>query len=171
MKKDNKKALYESIMMAVAKEVKKALNEGEVKMPLAGKLNNIDCCIHPAQRSNTYYAGGFFREMRLVATSYKYTDNYKTLELFGKLIFTPKNKETGEIMETKEYSGKFTITQENLIYKIYPEYYIANQGWCHFTHFSVDNLSINEINNSRLNYPSFWVKKEIIELMKNIRSV
>jgi len=27
MKKDNKKALYESIMTAVAKEVKKALNE------------------------------------------------------------------------------------------------------------------------------------------------
>ena len=31
MKKDNKKALYESIMMAVAKEVKKALNEDEIK--------------------------------------------------------------------------------------------------------------------------------------------
>ena len=29
MKRDNKKALYESIMTAVAKEVKKALNEGE----------------------------------------------------------------------------------------------------------------------------------------------
>ncbi len=29
MKKDNKKALYESIMQTVAKEVKKALNEGE----------------------------------------------------------------------------------------------------------------------------------------------
>ena len=29
MKKDNKKALYESIMSSVAKEVKKALNEGE----------------------------------------------------------------------------------------------------------------------------------------------
>ena len=28
MKKDNKKALYESIMTSVAKEVKKALNEG-----------------------------------------------------------------------------------------------------------------------------------------------
>ena len=34
MRKDNKKALYESIMTAVAKEVKKALNEGE--------LNNHD---------------------------------------------------------------------------------------------------------------------------------
>ena len=31
MKRDNKKALYESIMMAVAKEVKKALNEDEIK--------------------------------------------------------------------------------------------------------------------------------------------
>jgi len=29
MKKDNKKALYESIMTSVAKEVKKALNENE----------------------------------------------------------------------------------------------------------------------------------------------
>ena len=29
MKKDNKQALYESIMTSVAKEVKKALNEGE----------------------------------------------------------------------------------------------------------------------------------------------
>jgi len=28
MKSDNKKALYESIMSSVAKEVKKALNEG-----------------------------------------------------------------------------------------------------------------------------------------------
>lgn len=126
MKKDNKKALYESIMMAVAKEVKKALNEGELKRSLTGKLNNIDCYIHPAQRSNTYYAGGFFREMHLVATSYKYTDNYKILELFGKLIFTPKNRETGEIEETKEYSGKFTITCKDFNYKIIPEYYIDN---------------------------------------------
>ena len=31
MKKDNKKALYESIMISVAKEVKKVLNEGEVQ--------------------------------------------------------------------------------------------------------------------------------------------
>lgn len=29
MKKDNKKALYESIMASVAKEVKKALNESD----------------------------------------------------------------------------------------------------------------------------------------------
>lgn len=34
MKRDNKKALYESIMTSVAKEVKKVLNEGE--------LNNHD---------------------------------------------------------------------------------------------------------------------------------
>ena len=33
MKKDNKKALYESIMTAVAKEVKKVLNEGEIHEP------------------------------------------------------------------------------------------------------------------------------------------
>jgi hypothetical protein len=33
MKKDNKKALYESIMVSVAKEVKKALNEGEIHEP------------------------------------------------------------------------------------------------------------------------------------------
>jgi len=30
IKKDNKKALYESIMISVAKEVKKVLNEGEI---------------------------------------------------------------------------------------------------------------------------------------------
>lgn len=33
MKKDNKKALYESIMTSVAKEVKKVLNEGEIHEP------------------------------------------------------------------------------------------------------------------------------------------
>lgn len=29
---------------------------------------------------------------------------------------------------------------------------------------------MNEINYSRSNYPSFWVNKEIIELMKKVRS-
>ena len=33
MKRDNKKALYESIMTSVAKEVKKVLNEGEIHEP------------------------------------------------------------------------------------------------------------------------------------------
>ena len=39
MKKDNKKALYESIMTSVAKEVKKVLNEDEIQQtkPLSFK--------------------------------------------------------------------------------------------------------------------------------------
>lgn len=41
MKRNNKKALYESIMMAVAKEVKKALNEkAELVLPLVNDDNN-----------------------------------------------------------------------------------------------------------------------------------
>ena len=48
MRKDNKKALYESIMTSVAKEVKKVLNEGEFydnnivieQRPIFKKYNN-----------------------------------------------------------------------------------------------------------------------------------
>ena len=48
MKKDNKKALYESIMTSVAREVKKTLNEGE--------LNNRDFKIHilPYERAKGF---------------------------------------------------------------------------------------------------------------------
>ena len=51
MKKDNKKTLYESIMASVAKEVKKVLNEGQVREPksleqilieLVQKYDNIE---------------------------------------------------------------------------------------------------------------------------------
>lgn len=41
MRKDNKKALYESIMTAVAKEVKKALNEGELSGDNPRLINEI----------------------------------------------------------------------------------------------------------------------------------
>jgi len=41
MKRDNKKALYESIMTAVAKEVKKALNEGELSGDNPRLINEI----------------------------------------------------------------------------------------------------------------------------------
>ena len=41
MKKDNKKALYESIMTSVAKEVKKALNENNVSISNYNGLENF----------------------------------------------------------------------------------------------------------------------------------
>ena len=41
MKRDNKKALYESIMTAVAKEVKKALNEDELSSDNPRLINEI----------------------------------------------------------------------------------------------------------------------------------
>ncbi len=41
MKKDNKQALYESIMTSVAREVKKALNEGEVKRMPTENINRF----------------------------------------------------------------------------------------------------------------------------------
>jgi len=41
MKQDNKK-LYESIMASVAKEVKKALNEGEMNNETNGILSNYE---------------------------------------------------------------------------------------------------------------------------------
>ena len=42
MKRDNKKALYESIMNAVAKEVKKVLNEGELSGDNYRLINEIE---------------------------------------------------------------------------------------------------------------------------------
>ena len=42
MKRDNKKALYESIMNAVAKEVKKVLNEGELSGDNSRLINEIE---------------------------------------------------------------------------------------------------------------------------------
>ena len=42
MKRDNKKALYESIMTAVAKEVKKVLNEGELSGDNSRLINEIE---------------------------------------------------------------------------------------------------------------------------------
>ena len=42
MKRDNKKALYESIMNAVAKEVKKVLNEGELFGDNSRLINEIE---------------------------------------------------------------------------------------------------------------------------------
>ena len=41
MKKDNKKALYESIMTSVAKEVKKVLNEGEELADKQARLKDL----------------------------------------------------------------------------------------------------------------------------------
>lgn len=41
MKKNNKKALYENLMTAVAKQVKKALNEGTTESDLIDRWENI----------------------------------------------------------------------------------------------------------------------------------
>ena len=41
MKKDNKKALYESIMTSVAREVKKALSEGEIYGPFGKTCSTV----------------------------------------------------------------------------------------------------------------------------------
>ena len=54
MKKDNKKALYESIMMAVAKEVKKALNEDEIKQD-EHQFKNIISSIEEIDISGKWY--------------------------------------------------------------------------------------------------------------------
>ena len=55
MKKNNKKALYENLMTAVAKQVKKALNEGTTDSDLIDRWENIKDIIGAEEMCNAVF--------------------------------------------------------------------------------------------------------------------
>lgn len=55
MKRNNKKALYESIMTVVAKQVKKALNEGTTDSTLIDRWENIKDVIGAEEMCNALF--------------------------------------------------------------------------------------------------------------------
>jgi hypothetical protein len=85
MKSDNKKALYESIMSSVAKEVKKALNENKEDYSIA---RNIYDMITKDDSDNSMYLEVVLR----------HGSSWSTRILFSKNVYGQKNKDSAEIL-------------------------------------------------------------------------
>ena len=131
MKKDNKKALYESIMMAVAKEVKKALNEDttenedsdnifiDLNLP-SGTLwckYNLDVNQKQLSKPEDWY-GGY----------------YAWGEIDNKNNYTQNNYKFGDLNHLTKYNKKDKLTKllpdDDVAYQTNREWHIPTKEQC-----------------------------------------
>ena len=138
MKKDNKKALYESIMTSVAREVKKVLNEGEIHEPKT--LKQVLSELIQKYDKNEVSAENVIEALRKEISSNDEVTLYAGRLLNGILNYKDK----------KIKISKLDTTPNDTLFS----YYIKGQGIQHGFLLNGEQSKV---------VPYFWVDKDGIE--------